>query len=195
MRCGEYVKPLRRFAIPYAASLDPARDRNGTQARRWLRAYTSGMSFRRYARIALHLLLALSLAMPAAASFSPRSHDSRASSAVEPNGADERTHAVLDASEAELPCHAETSAPLPLPSDEDSNLDSGLDSDLDRNDSGCCNGDCAANGCDRAACMHLAWLPGFDSILLPPPASAHFITGTAALMSRHTDTPLRPPSA
>jgi hypothetical protein len=83
-----------------------------------------------------------------------------------------------------MPCHTDE-APTASPTDTASEAP----------DSGCCGGDSEAHDCDRAACMHLAWLPHFASIAALPPTSTRFIAHILSPYALHTETLLRPPIA
>jgi hypothetical protein len=170
------------------------------------------ISPRRLARIALHLALALSVAMPSVASLP----SSMGSEHVNMNAEGARP---VSESEARIPetqaiassdndsgCHGDHAAVSasseyksikpasikPAPIESAATVAAADDHDRDN----CCgDGDCAAHGCDRAACMHLAWLPRFASLLPPPPAQTRFFVIATPPLSRHADTLLRPPIA
>jgi hypothetical protein len=168
------------------------------------------MTLRRLARIVLHLALALSVAMPSVASLpSSMNSDYSAMSAEdarhvsEPEAKIAETQAIASTDD-DSGCHgdhAAVGAPGTSESTESKSLVSApsqsasIAATADGHDRCCSDGDCAAHGCDRAACMHLAWLPRFASLLPLPPAQTRFFVSTTPPLSRHADTLLRPPIA
>jgi hypothetical protein len=174
------------------------------------------MSLRHLARIVLHLWLAMSLAMPAAAWVTPLTqtlnhqasvgspHNSAGASIIpstrvpaeavqqtaieEPRGA-----SCHDAAQAAAVPATKQGQPTGRTAEQ---LDDHSDNHSDASQpNDCCDGGCDDHGCDRALCMHLAWLPRLGSSATPTTQSVVFPADTSSRLPRLSETPLRPPIA
>jgi hypothetical protein len=165
-------------AAPYAS---PCRWRDGwLRVMRWIAGerparplehhawrYTRPMPLRPLFKLALHLLLALSLAMPAAGSL----HLFAASAAADASDtAGDHGQGCGERSDATAP---ETA----VPTDEHG---------------GCCDG-CIGGVCDMAACLSMAWVP--KGVVLPALAPVHtdFLARLATPVPRWAERLFRPP--